>query len=138
MAEPPQPGEVFRYPYLWRREAEGGAEEGRKDRPCCVAVAAAVRPGETVVFLLAITTQPPHRDRAVLELPAIERRRAGLDGDRRSWIVLDELNIDVVERSHDFADRTPLGALSRAFTRRVLEELKRIRASSALRSVDRR
>jgi hypothetical protein len=138
MADPAQPGDVFRYPYLWRRQAEAGADEGRKTRPCCVAVATSLRPGETTIFLLAITTQPPRADRLSIEIPVIEQRRAGLDADRPCWIILDELNIDVVERSHDFADRTRMGALSRAFTQRVRQRLQDARRDRTLRSVDRR
>jgi hypothetical protein len=138
MTDAARPGDVFRYPYLWRREADAGSEEGRKARPCCVAVATSLRPGETTVFLLAITTQPPKNDRLAIEIPSIEQRRAGLDADRPSWIILDELNIDVVERSYDFADRRRLGAMSRAFTQRVREHLQRARHDRSLRSVDRR
>jgi hypothetical protein len=97
-----------------------------------------LRQGETTIFLLAITTQQPRADRLSIEIPAIEQRRAGLDGDCPSWIILDELNIDVVERSRDFADRTRMGALSRAFTQRILVALQLARRDRTLRSVDRR
>ncbi|ANL74404.1 hypothetical protein AMC83_PB00074 (plasmid) [Rhizobium phaseoli] len=50
-------------------------------------------------MLLAITTQPPQAGRVALEIPDIERRRAGLGDNKQSWIVVDEYNYDVVEQS---------------------------------------
>ena len=37
--------------------------------------------------------------RFAAEIPDTEKRRAGLDGDIRLWIVLDEYNQDVIGRS---------------------------------------
>ena len=41
---------MVRYAYLWTHEAEAGAEEGRKDRPCAVvlAVVRAAPPGARI------------------------------------------------------------------------------------------
>jgi hypothetical protein len=36
----PRPGLVIRYGFLWSHEAEAGAEEAAKDRPCAIVVAA--------------------------------------------------------------------------------------------------
>jgi hypothetical protein len=49
--------------------------------------------------LLAITTQPPQAERIALEIPDIERRRAGIGDLKQSWIVVDEYNHDIVEHS---------------------------------------
>ncbi|CCF00715.1 conserved hypothetical protein (plasmid) [Sinorhizobium fredii HH103] len=49
--------------------------------------------------MLAITTQPPRADRIALEVSDIECRRAGLGDLKRCWIVVDEYNYDVAERS---------------------------------------
>ena len=35
----PEPGLVISYAYLWDHEAQRGQEEGRKDRPCVIALA---------------------------------------------------------------------------------------------------
>lgn len=59
MANKPSVGEVFRYPFLWKREELSGETEGRKKRPACIAVTIAKHDGEPVVFILPITTQPP-------------------------------------------------------------------------------
>jgi len=39
---------------------------------------------------LAITSQPPRADQRALEVPATERRRAGLTRYPRAWIVVSE------------------------------------------------
>ncbi|ARS66726.1 hypothetical protein CN204_26820 [Sinorhizobium meliloti] len=55
--------------------------------------------GRTHLALLAFTTQPPQADRIALEVSDIECRRAGLSDRKRCWIVVDEYNYDVAERS---------------------------------------
>nr|WP_234825844.1 hypothetical protein [Sinorhizobium meliloti] len=55
--------------------------------------------GLTHLALLAITTQPPQADRIALEVHEVECRRAGLSDRKRCWIVVDEYNYDVAERS---------------------------------------
>lgn len=75
-----RPGEVISYPYLWAWQQERGETEGRKQRPVCVVIAIRnAADGNTHILLLAITTQPPQAGRIALEIPDIERRRAGLD-----------------------------------------------------------
>lgn len=93
-----QTATVIRYPYLWARQARKGETEGRKDRPVAVGVRLARRDGDLVLFF-PITTQRPEQARFAAEIPAIEKRRAGLDADRRLWIILDEFNTDIVGRS---------------------------------------
>lgn len=94
------PGQVVSYPYLWAWQHERGETEGRKSRPTCVVVAVrGARDGLTHLALLAITTQPPTADRVGLEVSAIECRRAGLTDLKRCWVVVDEYNYDIAERS---------------------------------------
>jgi hypothetical protein len=119
MATKPAAGEVFRYPFLWKRQQLSGETEGRKARPVCIAVTVANRHGETLVFILPITTQPPLPGRHALEVPQIESQRVGLEPHARKWVMLDEINTDVVERSYVWEDRKPLGAFSPAFTSRI-------------------
>lgn len=120
---PPAPGDVWRYPYLWARQHEAGETEGRKPRPCALAVTVRRQDGLTGIVLLAITTQPPGADRAAVEIPPIERRRAGLDPDRPLWLILDEHNIDLLERSAYLDPEDRMGRLSGAFTQRVQRAL---------------
>jgi hypothetical protein len=116
MPNRPAAGEVFRYPFLWKREQIAGETEGRKKRPVCIAVTVANRDGETIAFILPITTQPPLPGRHFVEVPQIESRRVGPEAHVRKWVMLDEINTDIVERSYVWDDRKPLGAFSAAFT----------------------
>jgi len=87
----PIPGLVIRYSYLWRREHAGGQEEGLKDRPCAIILALLTEDGELRVTVLPVTHTAPRDQDTAVELPAVTKRRLGLD-DERSWIVLTEGN----------------------------------------------
>ncbi|BCH31020.1 hypothetical protein MesoLjLc_29500 [Mesorhizobium sp. L-8-10] len=70
--------------------------------------------------LLAITTQPPHADRVALEVSAIECRRAGLTDLNRCWVVVDEYDYDIAERSWCIEpDGKILGRFSKAFMMKI-------------------
>jgi hypothetical protein len=81
------------------REAERGETEGRKPRPVAVGVRITRTNGEDLLLLFPITSQPPFSDRFAVEIPEMEKRRAGLDVALRLWIILDEYNRDVIDRS---------------------------------------
>jgi hypothetical protein len=88
----PVPGLVIHYSYLWNREHLQGLEEGRKDRPC--AVVAAIRSeagGETRVLVLPVTHRAPDDPSHAIEIPALVKRRLGLD-DAPSWVTVTEWN----------------------------------------------
>ncbi|MGQ0563574.1 MAG: hypothetical protein ACT4OK_00700 [Gemmobacter sp.] len=133
----PTTGEVFRYPFLWKREQLAGETEGRKKRPVCIAVTVARSGGETVVFILPITTQPPLPSRKFIEVPQIESQRVGLETHVRKWVMLDEINTDILERSYVWDDRTPIGAFSSAFTSRIQTGLLALAKSGGASVVDR-
>ncbi|GHC40227.1 hypothetical protein GCM10007291_47550 [Gemmobacter nanjingensis] len=137
MANRPSPGEVFRYPFLWKREELSGETEGRKKRLVCIAVTVARQDGETVVFILPITTQPPQPARHAIEVPEIESRRVALEAYVRKWIMLDEVSTDIVERSYVWDDRKPLGAFSPAFTAKIRATLLALARAGAAKLVDR-
>jgi len=78
------------YAYLWDREAQDGREEGRKDRPCVIALSVQRRQdGETWVTVLPVTHSAPRDAAAGVEIPHAVKRRLGLD-DARSWVVVSE------------------------------------------------
>src|SRR5689334_3180926 len=92
-----RPGEVFSYPYLWAWQQQRGETEGRKPRPVCVVIAIrSASDGNSHLALLAITTQPPQTGRIALEIPDIERKRAGLSDLKQCWIMVDEYSYDIV------------------------------------------
>jgi hypothetical protein len=87
----PKVGQVIRYAYLWKREAERGQEEGQKHRPAVIVVAQR-RVGDDVRVVVApITHAPPLDVGDVVEIPTATSSRVGLD-DERQWIVLTDLN----------------------------------------------
>jgi hypothetical protein len=76
--------------------------------------------GQTHLALLAITTQPPQTGRLALEVPEIERQRAGFGDLKQSWIVVDEYNYDIAERSwYIEPGQAMLGRFSKPFMMKV-------------------
>lgn len=133
----PSAGDVFTYPFLWKRQQMQGETEGRKPRPVCMAVTMTKADGNTLLFIVPITTQPPMARRIAIEVPVIEAKRAGLDTEKPCWVMLDEFNSDVFERSYVFEDRTPLGAFSPKFTAKLQGILLAAAKSGAARTVNR-
>jgi hypothetical protein len=84
------PGLVVCYSYLWHDQHRAGADEGRKARPCAIVVAATDEDGDIRVYVAPITHSRPVDPHAV-ELPALVKRRLGLD-TAPSWIVTSEVN----------------------------------------------
>jgi hypothetical protein len=121
-------GAVIRFPYLWAREAARGETEGRKSRPAAVGVRIPRPRGEDVLLLFPITSQEPARGRFAAEIPDTEKRRAGLDGSLRLWIMLDEYNQDVIGRSFYLEPEAVQGRFSKAFFLPLLQEFIRRRA----------
>jgi hypothetical protein len=86
----PEPGLVISYAYVWDHEAQRGQEEGRKDRPCVIALAVERRQdGETLVTVLPATHRAPEDTTAAVEIPHAVKQKLGLD-DYRSWVVVSE------------------------------------------------
>ncbi|MBB2683686.1 hypothetical protein CPT32_03705 [Rhizobium sophoriradicis] len=127
-----RPGEVISYPYLWAWQQQRGETEGRKQRPVCVVVAIrSARDRNTHLVLLAITTQPPQAGRIALEIPDIERRRAGLGDLKQSWIVIDEYNYDIVELSWYIEPyQESLGRFSKSFVMKIAAMFAKARSQS--------
>lgn len=120
----PVPGDIFSYPYLWHWQDGKGETEGRKSRPSCLAIATQNIHGETVLFIVPITSKQPEPDRAGIRVPALEARRAKLDTNTPLWVMVDEVNADIWERSFYLEDRTPKGRFSDTFTRQIATRLR--------------
>ena len=90
-----RPGLVFRYEYLWKRQQLAGRNAGEKDRPACVVLAISGPAGNQRVVIAPITTQAPATGVPALAIPPAIVRHLGLGGDRASWIILNEVNLDV-------------------------------------------
>jgi hypothetical protein len=126
-------GDVVRFHYLWKRQADAREETGRKARPVCVVVRTAAVPD--VVFLFAITSQMPPDERISLPISQIECRRAGLDFP--CFIILDEYNRVELDKAFDFESTTPLGSFSPAFLKKIAMTVKDAAASRRLSAVSR-
>ena len=87
----PVPGLVISYSYLWAREHNRGAEEGRKDRPSAIVAARQVIEGHEVVTVVPVTHTPPTDPADAIEIPPALKAHLGLD-DARSWIIVTETN----------------------------------------------
>ena len=88
----PRPGLVIRYSFLWSDEKDAGADEGSKDRPCAIVVAARKDEHSDIRVLVApITHAPPDDPNDSLEIPGDVAKALSLDGERH-WLRLDELN----------------------------------------------
>jgi hypothetical protein len=86
----PEPGLMISYAYVWDHEAQSGQEEGRKDRPCVIALAVErLQDGETLVTVLPVTHRSPDNAAAAVEIPRAVKKHLRLD-DERSWVIVSE------------------------------------------------
>jgi hypothetical protein len=134
----PSVGDVWRYPFLWSREAARGETEGRKSRPVALSLLTRNAAGEHEVLMVPITSQPPRDNPFALPVPDIEKRRAGLDVQLALWIVADEANIDLPERSFHFEPGGRIGAFSLQFTKSVQAAMIRALKARKLNRTSRR
>ena len=132
-ADFPAAGQVFDYHYLWKWQAERGETEGRKKRPSCVVIVVTNLAGQHVMFIAPITSKAPAPGRTALEIPETEARRAGLESDVPLWVVLDELNADILEISYTLEERSPRGSFGAVFTDTILREVQRLRTAGGLK-----
>ena len=89
--------------------------------------------GQHVMFVAPITSKAPGEGRVALEIPETEARRARLDSDVPLWVILDELNADILETSYTLEERSARGSFSPAFTDAILREVQRLRAAGRLK-----
>ncbi len=132
-ADFPVAGQVFDYHYLWKWQADLGETEGRKKRPSCVVIVVKNETGHHVMFIAPITSKAPDRGRVALEIPETEARRASLDTNLQLWVILDELNADILEASYILEERSARGSFSPAFTDAILRGVQRLRFASRIR-----
>ena len=137
----PAPGIVVRYSFLWSHEAETGAVEGRKDRPCAIVVALPKNEhGVSQVAVVPITHVAPHDPSTSIALPKAVKTALGLDAEL-SWVRLDELNV-FSWPGHDLrlipgTDRIDYGALPRALFEQVRLGVLALHRARRAKRVDR-
>jgi hypothetical protein len=106
-------GHVIRYSYLWARENAKGEDSGRKVRPSCVMLIIAGKDARSSTLIFPITSRPPGPDTLSMEILDTEARRTGLR--QPAWIIVEEFNVDDLERSFALEDLKPIGRFSRQF-----------------------
>ena len=114
---------MWRYEYLRHREHEAGKDNAPKSRPAALATTCVGKDGRTNLFRIPIAGKEPHKDRLAIEVPQIERKRAGLASDMRLWVIVDEYNHEFLETSLYIDPKGYRGAFSAAFTDKSLDLL---------------
>ena len=75
-------------------QARAGQQEGLKDRPVVVVLAAATVAGQVRLTVAPVTHSAPEQTFDAIEMPRSVKRHLGLDNER-SWIVVTEINVFV-------------------------------------------
>ncbi len=130
-------GDIWNYPYLWRWQDNRGETEGRKSRPCALAIKAVLSPTQTRLFFLAITSKAPDQNKSALLIPDTERHRAHLSREMKLWIILDEINVDILEESFYLEPDAKIGSFSPAFLKTIKSNLLVLLKKAKIKSVRR-
>ena len=126
-------GNVYRFSYLWSWQYAQGEESGRKARPVCLILKTNKKSGN--LFLFPLTTTQPPQNRLAIEIPAAERKSAGLDS--KSWIILDEYNQASDVYMYDFESTEPLGKFGDRFLRKIADTVKQAILAGRMKAVSR-
>ena len=126
-------GGIYRFHYLWALQKARGDESGRKARPVCLVFK--LPAADTPLLLFPITTSEPGPDRLALEIPAPERKRAGLPA--KCSIILDEYNKTRRDAAYDFESLEPIGHFSQGFLIRIAELIKENSKDRKIKGVQR-
>ena len=116
-------GDIWYYPYLWKREKKKGESEGRKPRETVCIVKTKNEAGVHQLILVAITSVPPRGDEIGVEIPILECRRSGLDTHKPLWAIVSEYNFDIAEKSFYLDPKGRVGEFSQSFTVTITNHL---------------
>ncbi len=93
--------------------------------------------GDSLVYLIAISSKAPAAGQKALAIPPIERRRVGLDLAGEAWVYVSEVNSDRLNGSWYLEPQEPLGRFSAAFFRKIASAVvSGISASRVVRRAD--
>lgn len=119
----PQTGDVYYYPYVWKRQ-QNGTGEAEKHRPCCVVLRpknGAFRGANT--FMLALTQSGvPEGGHGEVVPPDIMRGLRKLDATSVTHLVTSEFNSDLADHPN-FEDLDYLGRLPPEFLKPIMAKL---------------
>ena len=74
MTDAPQLGDVWSFPFLWKRQERRGETEGRKYRLYAIVLLTKTERGQQEVLLVPITSQPSENNPLAVEVPEIEKK----------------------------------------------------------------
>jgi hypothetical protein len=97
-------GTVFHYPYFWYDDYKNGIENPKNRTTTISIIKKTINNNSaelTHLFLLGITDSP-REGQDCIEIPALEKRRAGLDPLRLAYVVVSEYNYDLLPHSYDY------------------------------------
>ena len=137
MTDAPQLGDVWSFPFLWRRQERRGETEGRKYRPCAIVLLTRTERGQQEVLLVPITSQPSENNPLAVEVPEIEKKRAGLIMLSSLWVIVQEYNTDYPHISYYFEPSGRIGSFSSQFTKVIQRKLISAIQTRKARSVNR-
>ena len=130
-------GDVFYFPYLWKRQADRGITDS-KERTCCLAFKSTSPTGQRFLIILPISDQKTEGG-AFIEITQLEKRKAGLDPARSAFVHLDEFNFDPVEGSFVRKGNSDvLGRFTRGFLEQITDALAANIKLKSSRGIDRR
>lgn len=116
----PQTGDVYYYPYLWKRQ--GAWADPEKDRPCCVAIRLQSSLRGSNIFMLAITQSGvPEGGFGVVIPHEHVRNLRRLSLETPTFLVTSEFNSDLADHPN-FADHEYLGTLPLEYIKSVGKE----------------
>jgi len=73
--------------------------------------------GKAEVLLVPVTSQPSSGHPFAVEVPEMEKKRAGLDLHLRLWVICNEFNADFPADSYYFEPGGKIGSFSAPFTK---------------------
>jgi hypothetical protein len=74
--------------------------------------------------LVPITSQTPGADERGIQIPEIEKQRAGLDVTKRLWVIPTEMNVDDPANSYYLEPESVIGQFSAVFMEKLKEEIR--------------
>ena len=128
-------GAVSAFPTCGRARLRAAKPKGANSVPSPSACASPSPGARTCWCCFRSPARTPASERFAAVIPDTEKRRAGLDGTLRLWLILDEYHQDVIGRSVYLEPDPPLGYLSKAFFLPLLQAF--IRRRSQARAVQR-
>jgi len=76
------------------------------------------------IGLVPITSKAPRITERGIEIPEIEKQRAGLDTTKRLWVIPTEMNVDDPANSYYLEPDTIIGQFSAVFMERLKAEIR--------------